>query len=123
MRDLFLRDVSVWLPTEAAEPEEIRVEFMHDTHFFAALSNDLSCGGLFVATYRVVPVGTRVRVCFELPDGVRVETQGEVRWIREQDSPTLRSGLAIRFTDVTPESLRLIAEFCSTRPPLLLDFD
>jgi uncharacterized protein (TIGR02266 family) len=124
LREIFVRPQASTAPAAdiAIDVEEFRVEFPHETQFFAGLSGDVACGGLFVATYRVLPLGTAVRVRFELPDGVRVEAWGEVRWIREQDAAGARRGLAIAFTDIAVEALRHASGFCLARPPLFLDF-
>jgi uncharacterized protein (TIGR02266 family) len=125
-RDLCLKDVVVYREGgtgDREEAEEVRVEFPYDTHFFAGLEGDLSCGGLFVATYHVLPLGTAVRLAFELPGGRRVAARGRVKWIRDHDGPTTRRGLAIAFVDAETDMLRYVAEFCSARAPFFFDFE
>jgi len=100
--------------------ERFQVEFAHDTKFFAGLSRDMSDGGIIVATYRDLPIGSGVHLDFELPTGVPIQTRGEVRWIRE-DSAAARRGLAIVFREISQDSLRHIAEYCLVHPPLFLD--
>lgn len=102
-------------------PCEFEVEFGHDTHFIAGVSADMSTGGLFVATYRHVPVGSAVAVAFDLPGGPRIEARGEVRWVRENEAGESRPGLGIAFTDLTPSALAHIVDFCKSRPPLCFD--
>ena len=124
--DLCLKDVVVYPERGAGQREQaeaLRVEFPFDTHFFAGLEGDVSCGGLFVATYHVVPAGTMVRLAFELPGGRRIEARGQVKWVREQDSPTMRRGLAIAFVDAEASILQPIADFCSVRAPFFFDLD
>lgn len=101
---------------------KFQVEFAYDTQFFADLSRDLTRGGIVIATYRDLPVGTPVHLAFELPDGASVEVRGEVRWIREEGS-TERRGLAIAFTQISNDALSAISEYCRVRPPLFLDID
>jgi uncharacterized protein (TIGR02266 family) len=101
---------------------EFQVEFVHDTHFYAGLTQDISCGGIFVATYHLLPIGTRLVVNFELPDGSAVRAGGEVRWIREEEAAgSERPGLGVAFTDLDDEALGKIADFCRSRPPLYFD--
>jgi uncharacterized protein (TIGR02266 family) len=102
-------------------PCEFEVEFAHDTHFIAGISSDMSTGGLFVATYRRLPVGSAVTVAFDLPSGQRVETNGEVRWARETEHGDSRPGLGIAFTDLSAAALAHIVEYCRGRPPLCFD--
>jgi uncharacterized protein (TIGR02266 family) len=98
------------------------VEFVQDTHFVAGLSQDLSGGGVFVATYRQVALGTKVHLGFELPNGQLVEARGVVRWRREQDDGVGRPGLGIAFTEVSDSALAAIVDYCRSRPPLYFDF-
>lgn len=109
-------------PGGANERDEFQVEFAHDTQFFAGLSHDMSLGGILVATYRDVPIGSRVNLDFELPTGVFVQTRGEVRWIREESAMSRRA-LAIVFRDISPDSLHHISEYCRVYPPLFLDLE
>ena len=122
-----VRDISVYVPppleTPHAEPVVFTVEFPRDSHFFAGLSHDLASGGIFVATYRTLPIGTRVRVRFSLPEGTTIDAGGHVRWVREQDTAFARRGLAIAFSEMDGEALRSVSEYCRLRPPLLLDLD
>lgn len=48
-------------------------------------ADDISLGGLFVAAFRLFPIGTIVELEFTLPDGIDrpLKLQAEVRWIRE----------------------------------------
>jgi uncharacterized protein (TIGR02266 family) len=98
------------------------VEFVTDTHFVAGLSQDLSGGGVFVATYRHVAVGTKVHLGFELPDGRLVEARGVVRWIREGDGAVGRPGLGVAFTQMSEAALAALVDYCRHRPPLYFDF-
>lgn len=107
----------------AAQFDKFQVEFAYDTQFFAGISQDMSCGGLFIATYRRLAIDTPVRIDFELPDGTPVQALGEVVWVREKSSATSRPGLALAFTEISADALRHIAAFCQLRPPLFLDMD
>ena len=64
----------------------------------AAVVSDVSTGGLFVAAYAPVPVGTRVSVRFRLPTG-QVGGTGVVRWVRE-GRPGHLAGMGIELTEV-----------------------
>jgi uncharacterized protein (TIGR02266 family) len=90
-----------------------------DSHFYAGLSGDVSRGGIFVATYAPLPVGTPVQVKFVLPDG-ELALEGTVRWIRA-GSERVSPGLGIRFENLEAVSLVLIERFCREQPPLYVD--
>jgi uncharacterized protein (TIGR02266 family) len=106
---------------------EFEVEFVDDTHFIAGLSSDLSTGGLFVATYHLIPVGSAVNLAFDLPQGRRIEARGEVRWVRERrerserNEEGARPGLGIAFTELSDDALVHITEFCRGNPPLYFE--
>jgi uncharacterized protein (TIGR02266 family) len=104
----------------ARVPCAIELEFAHDSHFFAGLSQDISEGGIFVATYERLPIGTGLSLTFEIQEG-SVEVRGEVRWIRDAEQGDHRPGLGIAFTEVSPEAADRIARYCARRPPLYVD--
>jgi uncharacterized protein (TIGR02266 family) len=102
---------------------EFDVEFLGDSHFITGITQDLSEGGVFVATYQRLPIGTPVCLAFELPDGHRVEARGEVRWIRgEREESGTRPGLGIAFTELDAESLAKISAFCGSLPARYYEF-
>jgi len=97
------------------------LEFAEDAQFFTGLSLDISEGGLFVATYTTIPIGTRLMLCFDLPDGTRVEARGEVRWVRPEATDGERPGVGIAFTELPAEALQRITAICARQPPLYFD--
>lgn len=97
------------------------LEFGEDAQFFTGLSLDISEGGLFVATYTTIPIGTRLVLSFELPDGTNVEARGEVRWVRSEATDGERPGVGIAFTELPPGVRERIAELCSRQEPLYFD--
>ena len=97
------------------------LEFGEDAQFFTGLSLDISEGGLFVATYTDIPLGTRLVLCFELPDGTAVEARGEVKWRRSAVVDGERPGIGIAFTELTNDARQRIAALCECRPPLYFD--
>lgn len=98
---------------------EVDVGIHSDSHFFAGLTGDVSRGGLFVATYAELEVGSKVTLDFELPNG-HIVADGTVRWhrsARDHHSP----GFGVQFERIAPEMLKLIERFCQARPPLYYD--
>lgn len=98
---------------------EVNVGIQSDSHFFAGLSGDVSKGGLFVATYAEIPIGGKVTLDFELPNGPIV-VEGTVRWHR-MPTDNVGPGLGIQFEGVKRDQLALIERFCQARPPLYYD--
>jgi uncharacterized protein (TIGR02266 family) len=99
---------------------EIEVEFADESHFFAGLTQDISRGGLFVSTYHLLPVGSRLSLRFELPNGAQIEVLGQVRWVLDSDADS-RPGIGIEFVEASAEVLNSIAAFCAARPPIYFD--
>lgn len=115
-------------PSDSAEQRrddrrdvQVEVEFTDDTHFYAGLTRDVSRGGLFIATYHQVDVGTSLALSFELPDGTPVEARGEVCWVREPRDGSARPGLGVAFTELSESDARKIRAFCESRPPLYVE--
>jgi Tfp pilus assembly protein PilZ len=89
-----------------------------DTHYFTVQARDLSCGGLFVETYRALSLGEELSVEFELPAG-RVVTRGVVCWVREaqHDGGSASSpGYGIAFREMSRFTRPLIESFCRGLP-------
>jgi uncharacterized protein (TIGR02266 family) len=100
---------------------EVEVSLTSDSHFFVGLSGDVSRGGLFVVTWRKLPVGTALFVALDLPDG-RLLADGEVRWARD-GADGVTPGLGIAFARMSEEDRRRIDAFCAERPPLYFDVE
>ena len=94
------------------------VSLYSSTTFWAGIAEDISEGGLFVATYQLEPIGTVMDLRFELPTGQAVAVRGVVRWLREvMDEGT--PGMGIQFQDLSPADADIIKSFVKHRPPLL----
>jgi len=78
-------------------------------------SENLSRGGMFVATHLVKAVGSSVEFCIHLPDGFEpVRGVGEVRWIRAHDEwSDVPPGVGILFVRLDPGCADTLAHFVS----------
>lgn len=101
---------------------EVDIGLASDSNFYTGLSCDLSTGGVFIATYRTLPTGTRVRVAFNLPDGETIEAAGLVCWTRDATAESA-PGMGVRFESIDDEALRAVERFCRSREPLYHDVD
>lgn len=112
-------------PSRRREPRracELELEFTDETHFYAGITQDLSQGGVFIATYRVFPVGSRLELGFQLPDGTEVRARGVVRWVRAEGAPEAeRPGMGVAFSELSESALTAIAAFCRDRAPLYME--
>jgi uncharacterized protein (TIGR02266 family) len=99
---------------------------MHSaTQFFTGLGGDVSHGGLFVATWSPLAIGTDVTVSFVLPGGHQVTAQGRVAWLKDpqdsDDSVDATPGMGVRFTALNGDDRRAIDRFLEKRPALFHD--
>ncbi len=99
---------------------------MHsNTNFFTGFSQDISNGGIFVATFDTIGIGEHPNVNFSLPSGVVLSVDGVVRWVREynETTPDVEPGMGIQFETLDPNDKEAIDEFMETNPPLFYDND
>ena len=104
---------------------EVSVDFESDSNFYAGLTQNISTGGLFIATHRIRKVGERINLKFTLPGASKaIEVETEVRWIRENSS-LMRTesspGMGVRFIDMAPADAQTIQKFLESRESLLYD--
>jgi uncharacterized protein (TIGR02266 family) len=77
---------------------------------------------VFVATYHVFPVGSRLELNFQLPDGTEVRARGVVRWVRAKAEPgEERPGMGVAFSELSEAALTAIARYCLERAPLYME--
>lgn len=95
-----------------------------DHNFYAGFAENLSAGGVFIATHKLKPVGSKIELAINLPDGVQLRAEGEVRWIRvfneQSDTPP---GMGVRFDNLPEAAVGLIQAFLERRDPLFFDDD
>jgi uncharacterized protein (TIGR02266 family) len=104
-------------------PLEVDIGLMSDSHFYAGLSQDVSRGGLFVATYQLKRPGTRIALYFVLPDGHAVSADGVVRWTRHAGNDDVPPGMGIAFENIGESDIAAIGRFCRNRAPLYHDLE
>ena len=99
------------------------VAFSSETNFYNGFSENISEGGLFVATYQPRPLGTRLMVAFMLP-GID-EPLGalcEVRWLRSpRQGSNTAPGMGLRFVEIDDRTRALVERFVSKRDPIFYD--
>ena len=104
---------------------EVKVDLESDHNFYTGLTQNISAGGLFIATHHMRKIGDRIVLKFTLPgssDSIAVET--EVRWIRENSALHRidgASGMGVRFINLTPEASAAIQSFIQSRDSLFYD--
>ncbi len=98
---------------------EIEVNVFSDSNFYVGFTENLSGGGLFVATYAVRPLGSVIEMSVRLPGRDQpLILKGEVRWIREASASDAWPGMGIQFDAISEEDRTAIVGFLATREPI-----
>ena len=94
---------------ELRGPVNLRIKFRSASlqQFIERYGVDVSRGGIFIRTREPLPVGTRLKLDFQLVDAAPLfQGDGTVVWIREYDpgKTGVTPGMGVRFDRLTPES-------------------
>lgn len=122
-------------PPERERRDSIRVSldtdvtFASSSNFYTGFGQDISEGGIFVASYDLRPIGTKVEVKFTLPSGYVIDARGVVRWLRDSfdvenwddNSEEAPPGMGIMFENLSEDDKTQIEQFLSARMPLFYD--
>jgi len=102
---------------------ETKVDFGSDSNFYTGFAEDISEGGLFLATWDLKPMGSAIDIEFELPDGHIVHGRGVVRWLRDphDDHPDAPPGMGVQFESLDPVDKEAIEIFLGIRSPIFYD--
>lgn len=107
-----------------------------ENNFYTGLSENISEGGIFIATHHLLPIGTPVVLAFTLPTSdVTLSLYGTVQWQRGPDAtakgcdvfgggrevPGVMPGIGVQFHGVDAASLRAIRVFMMQRQPVFFD--
>lgn len=104
---------------------ELDVTVTSDHNFYAGFVENMSVGGIFIATHQLKPVGSLLEFAVNLPGREQpIKGTGEVRWVRlYSEASNVPPGMGIKFQQLDPESLKAIQEFLAQREPLFYDED
>jgi len=107
------------------EQPRVRIETEIDLHsasnFFTGFSENISEGGVFVATDRQISLGTEVDLAFRLPNGLEVRGRGVVRWLRDELVDELPSGVGVQFLNLGGPAADAIESFLRARDPIFFE--
>ncbi len=104
---------------------ELDVTIASDHNFYAGFIENLSAGGVFMATHIIKPVGETMDIVVNLPNRDEpVRARGEVRWVREfNEFSNVPPGLGLRFVEISSDDVAAIAGFLEQRDPMFFDDD
>jgi len=103
---------------------EAVIGFQSETNFFTGFSGDLSDGGLFIATWDVLPVDAELELSFILPDGRQINAAARVSWVRDPprtSDETHQPGMGVVFEGLSESDRQAVMEFIRLRAPLFHD--
>ncbi len=84
-----------------------------DCRFFTGFVGDIASGGLFIETYNIYPVGTKLTVMAELAADRVIMGSVRVVWIREHapGAPEIHPGMGVIFQNLTRTAENEINEY------------
>ncbi len=104
---------------------EVKVDLESDHNFYTGLTQNISAGGVFIATHYIRRIGDRITLKFTLPGSDKtIDVETEVRWIRENSALQRvdgAQGMGVRFINLTPEASAAINAFIQARDSLFYD--
>lgn len=104
---------------------ELDVSLGSDHNFYVGFVENMSAGGVFIATHMLRAVGEVFDVSIHIPSSeAMVRGTGEVRWVREySERSNVPPGMGVRFIQLEPGSIEAIEQFLARREPIFFDED
>jgi uncharacterized protein (TIGR02266 family) len=105
---------------------EVKVDLESDHNFYTGLTQNISAGGVFIATHHLRRIGDHITLKFTLPGSEKqLSVETEVRWIRENTALMKAgesgTGMGVRFINLSPEASAAITAFVESRESLYYD--
>lgn len=100
---------------------DVSVSFGSEHNFYAGFTENISEGGLFIASDHLLPMGTMFDLALDLPSlDATANISCEVRWIRELAYSDAENppGMGVRFLDLAPVVSDAIGDFLRSRTPI-----
>jgi uncharacterized protein (TIGR02266 family) len=105
------------------EDVEANLGASSETNFYVGFSGEIAEGGVFVATYNTLEVGTLVHVAVSLPGGYEFKLPGVVHFVRDpmDMSAEAEPGMGVKFEALPADNRELILRFIRKRAPMFYD--
>jgi len=102
---------------------EANVGATSETNFYVGFSGEVSEGGVFIATYNTLAVGTAVAIAVSLPGGFEFKVPGRVHFVRDPMDMMADSepGMGVRFEGLSGANRELVLRFIQKRAPMFYD--
>ncbi len=104
---------------------ELDVSLGSDHNFYVGFVENMSAGGVFIATHMLRAVGEVFDLSIHVPSSeAMISGTGEVRWVREySERSNVPPGMGVRFIHLEPGSIEAIEQFLARREPIFFDDD
>lgn len=104
---------------------DLDVTMSSDHNFYNGFAENISSGGLFVATHVRRPKGDRLEIVINIPGHPEpIRAVGEVRWSRDySEHSNVPPGLGVRFVELPESDAKVIENFLKDREPIFYDDD
>ncbi|MBW1897255.1 MAG: TIGR02266 family protein [Deltaproteobacteria bacterium] len=105
-------------------PVSLPVTYRDEDSFFKVVTGDLSGGGLFIRSDRLLEVGEKFLVNLRLPERTNsVIIKCEVVWVKEKalDSVNGPPGMGVKFINMTEEDREALEKYLEDLPEAAVD--
>jgi uncharacterized protein (TIGR02266 family) len=93
-----------------------------ESNLYVGFTENLSEGGVFVATHALRKIGSAVDLVIELAQQPPIRAKGSVRWLRQYSEVNETDpGMGIRFDQLSAEDAGRLHEFAKARQPIFFD--
>jgi uncharacterized protein (TIGR02266 family) len=102
----------------------LEVDQKSDHNFYMGFTDNISEGGVFIATEQLFEMGATLRFELKLPQmSAPEQVEGVVRWVRSatHPSPDVPNGVGVQFTRLSPTLKRAIEEFIRRRESIFYE--
>ena len=102
----------------------LALNFSSESNFYVGFTENLSEGGVFVATHAARDLGAKIDLVIALPDQEPIRAAGTVRWHRQySEANETMPGMGIRFEELSANDEARIRDFARARQPMFFDDD
>jgi hypothetical protein len=100
---------------------EVNVSLVSEHNFYVGPTRRMDSGGVFIATAMPPPAGTRLQIRLGLADGRKVDTEGEVAFVREKSATIGRqpTGCGVRLLNLPGWAVDAVERFILARQPIV----
>ena len=102
---------------------KVEITLIGDHNFYVGCAENISAGGVFVATHEPHDIGSEVKLELTLPNLERpIKTKGTVRWVRPyRESNDGPAGIGLAFVGLGEEDAEAVQAFAQERPPIFYE--